>query len=84
MGRNTRSHWRLRLLNVSIRGGQLLVISCSDFVNSSLAVESLSDCFVGLHKLVEFLCQLVVLVGDHSDVVVQRIDLYLQVRVIVE
>ena len=44
----------------------------------------MSDGFVGLHKLVQFFGQLLVLVSDHSDVVVQRIDFDLQVRVVVQ
>jgi len=84
VGRNRLSHGGLRLLNISVGGGKLLVIPCSDFVNSSLAVKSLSDCFVGLHELVEFICQLVILVGDHSDMIVQGVNLNLKVRVVVE
>ena len=84
MGRNSLSHGRLRLLNVSIGGGQLLVIPCSDFMNSSLAVKPLSNCFVGLHELVKFLCQLVILVCDHSDMIVQGVNLNLKIRIVVQ
>ena len=62
----------------------LLLISLSDFLNSGFAVESLSDGFVGLDKLVELFGQLLVLDGDYPDVVVQGINLHLQVRIVVE
>ena len=53
-------------------------------MDASFAVEPHSDGLVGLHKLVELLGQLLVLHRDHTDVVVQRVDLHLQVRVVVK
>ena len=75
---------RLGLLHVAIRLCELLIISGSDLMNSSLAVKSLSDGFVSLNKLVQFLSQLIILVGDHLDMVVQGINFNLQVGVVVE
>ena len=59
-----------------------MVVSGSDLLDSGLAVQSLSDSFVGLHELIEFLGQLLILVGNHSDVVVEGVDLDLQIGVV--
>lgn len=56
-----------------------MIVSCSDFLYPSLAIKSLSDGFVSLDELIEFLGELFVLMSDNSDVVIQRIDFYLQV-----
>lgn len=63
---------------------QLLVVSSSDLLNSGFSVQSHSDSLVGLHELVQLFGQLLVLHGDHSDVVVQGVDLNLKIRVVIE
>lgn len=78
------SDGRLALMNDTNRMGKLLVVSGSDFLDPGFSVEAHSDGFVGLHELVELLRQLLVLHGDHTDVVVEGVNLHLQVRVVVE
>ena len=67
-----------------VRIGQLLVVSLSDLLNTCFPIQSLSDRLVCLHELVEFLSKLLILVGYDSDVVVERVDLDLQIGVVVE
>ena len=69
-----RSHWRFALLNVVIRVCNLLIVSLSDFLHSCFAIKSLSDCFICLNELIKFLSQLFILMGDDSNVIIQRIN----------
>ena len=78
------SHRRLALVDHANGLSELLVVACSDLLDSGFSVESHSDCLVGLDKLVELLGELLILDGDDSDVVVQRVDFDLQVRVVVQ
>ena len=84
MGTHRLSHRRLALLQIPVGSGQLLVVPRSDLVHASLAVKPLSDCFVRLHKLIQFLCQFIILTGDNSDVIIQAIDLNLEIGIIVK
>ena len=61
-----------------------MVISGANLLHTSLAVKARSDGLVGLHELIELSRELLVLNGDNADVVVQRVDLDLEVRVVVE
>jgi len=63
---------------------QIVVVPLTNLLDAVLSVQSLPDDLVGLHKLVDLLSQLVVLVTDNSDVVVHRFDLNLKVRVVFE
>ena len=53
-------------------------------VDTIFPIEALSDHFVGLHKLVNFASEFVILVADDADVVIHRVDLHLEVGVILE
>lgn len=66
------------------RVGELLVVSLSDLLDPSFPVQALSDGLVGLYELVQLLRQLFILMGDYTNVVVQRVNLHLQVRVVVQ
>ena len=83
MGRKRLSHWRFAILDVTVTLGKLLVVSGSNFVNSSLAVQSLSDCFIGLNELIEFLCQLIILARNDPYVIVERINFNLEVGIVI-
>ena len=61
-----------------------MIVASSDLLNSGLSIESHPDSFVSLNELVKFSGEFLVLDGDHSDVVVQGVDLDLEVRVVVE
>ena len=63
---------------------QLLVISGSDFLYSRLAIKSLSNCFICLHKLIQFFSELLVLVSNDSNMIVERVDLYLEIRIVIQ
>ena len=63
---------------------ELMIVSGSDLLDSGFAIQSHSDSFVGLHKLIQLLGQLLVLHSDDSDVVVQGVDLDLKVGVVIE
>ena len=63
---------------------QLHVIASTDLLYAGLAIEAHADGLVGLHELVELSRQLLILHGDDTDVVVERINLDLQVRIIIE
>ena len=62
----------------------MLIVSLSDLLDARLSIESLSNGLVGLHELVKFLGKLLILVCDHSYVVVQGVDFNLKVGIIVE
>lgn len=55
--------------------GKLLVVSSSNFLDSSLSVKSHSDNFIGLYKLIKLFGELLILRSDDSDVVVKRVNL---------
>lgn len=78
------SHWWSAFMNVVNWISDLLLVSLSDLLNSSFAVQSLSNGLVGLHELVQLLGQLFVLDGDYPNVIVQRIDFNLKVRIVVK
>ena len=81
-------HWRsIPILGIltdsAIRVLKLLVIPSSDLLHSSLAIQPLSNGFIGLHKLVKLFGKLLILHSDHPNVVIKGINLYLQIRIIV-
>lgn len=78
------SNWWLALLNIGNGVWKLLIVSLSDLLNSGFAVESHSNGLVGLNELVELLGEFFVLEGDHTDVVVQGINFYLKVGVVIK
>jgi len=53
-------------------------------LDSSLAVKSHSDSLVGLHKLIQLFGELLILHSDDSNMVVKRVDLNLEVTVIIK
>lgn len=53
-------------------------------MDSGLAVKSHSDSLVGLHKLIQLFGKLLILHCDHSNMVVKRVNLNLEVAVIIK
>ena len=78
------SKWRSAVGHFMVRLLQIVVVPLTNLLDAVLSVQSLPDDLVGLHKLVDLLGQLVVLVTDNPDVVVHRFDLNLKVRVVFE
>lgn len=64
--------------------GKLLVVSSSDFLDSGLAVKSHSDSLVGLYKLIQLFCKLLILHSDDSNVIVEWVNFNLKVAVIIK
>ena len=54
---------------------QVVVIFLAELHDPVFAIKTLSDDLVGLDKLVNFSRQFIVLVADHADVIVHRVDL---------
>ena len=65
------SDWGSAIGYLSHRLLEIVLISLSEFLNSVFTVETLSDNFIGLHKLVDLSGEFVVLVGDNSNMIVQ-------------
>lgn len=63
---------------------QLLVISRSDFLNAGLPIKPLSDGLVRLDELIKLNGQILILLCDHSDMVVELVNLNLEIGVVVE
>lgn len=61
----------------------LYLVLGSDLVDAGLPVESDSDGFVGLHEVIQLLCQILVLLGQDADVLVEGFQLRLKVCVVV-
>ena len=61
-----------------------MIVASSDLLDSSFSIKSHPDGLIGLDKLVKFPGELLVLDSNHSDVVVQGVDLDLEVGVVVE
>ena len=61
-----------------------MIISLSDFLYSSFSVKSLSDCLVCLNELIQFFCELFILMSDDSDVIIKGINFNLKIGVIVK
>ena len=64
--------------------GKLVIVTSSDLLNSSFSIESHPDGLVCLHELIELTGKLLILDGDDSDVVVERVNLNLKIRVVVQ
>jgi hypothetical protein len=78
------SDWRSAFVDLVQGVGKLLIISLSNLLYSCFAIESLSNGFICLHKLVKFFRQLIILVSNDSDVVVEGVDFNLEVGVVVQ
>ena len=63
---------------------QVVVIFLAELHDPVFAIKTLSDDLVGLDKLVNFSRQFVVLVADHADVIVHRVDFHLEVGIVLE
>jgi len=63
---------------------QIVIVLFPQLLHSALPVQSLSDHFVCLYELVDLSSKLVVLVTDHSDVVVHGINFDLQISIVFE
>ena len=64
------SDWGSAMRDLSHRLLKIVLISLSEFINSIFTIKSLSDDFIGLHKLVDLPGKFIILVGDNPDVVV--------------
>lgn len=64
--------------------GKLVIVTGSNLLDSSLSVKSHPDGLIGLDKLIELTGKLLVLNGDDPDVVVQGVNLYLKIRVVIQ
>ena len=63
---------------------EIVLVPLSEFSDSVLTVESLSDDFISLHKLVNLASELIILVGDDTDVIVHRVNFNLKVGVVLQ
>ena len=72
------------MVHVGHRLLQVVVIFLAELHHSILAIKSLSDHFVCLDKLINLSSQLIVLMTDDSDMIVHRIDLHLEIGVVLE
>jgi len=75
---------RLAVLNLCDRLLQVVIVFFPELHHAVLAVQSLSDYFVRLHELVDLTSQLVILVANHSNVVVHRVDFDLKIGVVLQ
>jgi hypothetical protein len=71
---------------LNLRDGllQIVIVLLSKLHHTVLAVQSLSDHLVCLHELVDFAGQFVILVANHSDVVVHRVNFNLKIGVVLQ
>ena len=74
------------LASVNFRHGllQVVVILIAKLVDAIFPIEALADHLVSLHELVDFACEFIILVADDTDVVIHRVDLHLEVGVVLE
>ena len=63
---------------------QLVVVLLTDLLNTVLSIQPLSNDLVSLHKLVNLLGKLIVLVADDANVIVHGVNLNLQVGVVLQ
>ena len=63
---------------------QVVIILLTKLHDTVLSIEALADDFVCLHELIDFACKFVVLVADDSDMVVHRVDLDLEVGIVLK
>ena len=63
---------------------ELLLVLASQIEYSILSVKSHSNGLICLNEVVEFLCQVIVLKRQYSDMVVQSIDLRLKVGIVIK
>lgn len=83
-GRDAAAGGRLRFGYVVNRIGKLLVVARANLGHTILAVKAGTDSFIGLNELVKLSGEFLVLHSDDANMVVKRVDLDLQVRVVVE
>lgn len=63
---------------------ELLFILGPQIQNSISPVESHSNSLISLYELVKLLCEVLILSTEHSDVVVESVNFYLNVGVVVK
>ena len=63
---------------------KLLIISGSNFLYSGFTVKSLSNGFICLNELIKFFSELLILMSNDSNMIVERVDLNLKVRIVVQ
>ena len=72
------------MVHVGHRLLQVVVIFLPELHHSILAIKSLSDHFVCLDDLINLPSQLIVLMTDHSDMIVHRVDFHLEIGVVLK
>ena len=75
---------RLAAVNFCHRLLQVVVILMAELVDAIFPIEALTDHLVCLHELVDFASEFIILVADDADVVIHRVDLHLEVGVVLE
>lgn len=78
------SYRRLGLYDTVHAACKLVIVTSSDLLDSGLSVKSHPDGLIGLDKLIELTGKLLVLNGNDSNVIVQRVNLYLKIRVVIQ
>lgn len=63
---------------------KLLIVSSSDFLDSSFAVKSHSDGLIGLYKLIQLFGEFLILHSDYPNMVVKGINLNLEIAIIIK
>ena len=72
------------MVNVRHRLLQVVVILLAELHDSIFAVETLTDHFICLYKLVDFSRQFVILVADYADVIVHRVNFHLEIGIVLK
>ena len=75
---------RLAAVNFRHRLLQVIVILIAKLVDAIFPIEALTDDLVCLHELVDFASEFIILVADDADVVIHRVDLHLEVWIVLE
>ena len=75
---------RLATRNLVHRLLQVIVVLLTKLCHAVFAIQPLPDDFICLHELINFTSQLIVLVGNDADMVVHRVDLDLEVSIVLE
>jgi len=62
----------------------MVLISLSEFLDSILTVETLSDYFIGLYELINLSGKFIILVRNDADVIIHWVNLDLEIGVILK
>ena len=75
---------RLAAVNFRHRLLQVIVILIAKLIDAIFPIEALTDDLVCLHELVDFASEFIILVADDADVVIHRVDLNLEVGIVLK